>query len=235
MKLLDLFCGAGGAAMGYYRAGFNEIVGVDNRPMPRYPFTFVLADALEYVREHGHEFDAIHASPPCQEYSMSAQQWRQAGKSYPDLVQDTRDLLIASGKHYVIENVRGAPLLNPIVLNGPFFNMRLRRTRLFETSFHVPFTLIPPDEKSRLRMGGPTQEGDVVVPVGHFSNAPYARRVMGIDWMTQGELAQAIPPAYAEYIGRFLIEAITRSPARDTLRTMGDRLARKLMSLTWTT
>ena len=207
VKLLDLFCGAGGAGMGYHRAGF-EVVGVDNRPMPRYPFEFHQADALEYLAAHWHEFDVIHASPPCQAYSMAGQQWRKAGTEYPDLIEPIREALIKTGKPYVIENVPGAPLINPTVLNGGLFCLRVRRTRLFETSFEMPLVLRPPEEKSSFRMGRPIKEGDVIVPVGHFSNIPYARRQMEIDWMTGKELTQAIPPAYTEFIGRELLRTL---------------------------
>ena len=210
MRALDLFCGAGGAAMGYYRAGFDEIVGVDIKPQKNYPFTFVLGDALEYLREHGHEFDFIHASPPCQAYSLAGQQWRGAGKEYADLVEPTRELLILSGKPYVIENVPGAPLINPTILNGAFFGMNLRRTRLFETNPPLPFMLLPKEGPSRFRMGRPPKKNDPVVPVGHFSNVPRARDVMGIDWMTGAELTQAIPPAYTEYIGRQMLACIEK-------------------------
>jgi DNA (cytosine-5)-methyltransferase 1 len=208
MKLLDLFCGAGGAAMGYYRAGFTDITGIDNRPMPRYPFKFIQADALDYLAEHGTEYDVIHASPPCQAYSMAGQQWRAGGKEYPDLIAHTRELLIKTGKTYIIENVVGAPLINPTVMNGALFGLNLRRTRCFETNFPVPLLLIPTQRKSKFRMGRPIIEGDVITPVGHFSNVAYAKKQMQIDWMTQAELAQAIPPAYTELIGRQLIARI---------------------------
>ena len=206
MKLLDLFCGAGGCSMGYHRAGF-EVVGVDNVFQKRYQFEFVQADALEYVAEHGSEFDIIHASPPCQAYSLASQQWRKNGVDYPDMVADTRAALIATGKPYIIENVPGSPLINPLVLNGAFFGMSLRRTRWFETSFVMPFILLPKEGPSRFRMGRRHTGDDPVVPVGHFSGVERARRVMDIDWMTQSELAQAIPPAYTEFIGRHIIAA----------------------------
>ena len=209
MKLLDLFCCAGGAGMGYHKAGF-EVTGVDIKPQTRYPFRFVQGDALEYLRNHGHEFDAIHASPPCQVYSMASQQWRGEGKKYSDLVAPTRKELQKIGKPYVIENVPGAPLVNPIKLNGAMFGMKLRRVRLFETSFDMPFYLLPNEGKSMFRMGRPVKEGDIITPVGHFSNVPYARRVMGIEWMTGAELTQAIPPAYTEYIGRELMKVLKR-------------------------
>lgn len=212
MRLLDLFCGAGGAGMGYYRAGF-DVVGVDIETQPRYPFEFHQADALAFLAEHGHEFDAIHASPPCQAYSLAAQQWRTNGQEYPDLVGDTRSALHMAGRPYVIENVPGAPLIDPIVLNGAFFGMNLRRTRWFETSFAMPFVLLPVEGPSRFRMGRRPAEHDPVVPVGNFSGVERARRVMGIDWMTRAELAQAIPPAYTEWIGRQLLAVLTKEYA----------------------
>ena len=108
MRLLDLYCGAGGAAMGYHRAGFDEIVGVDISPQPRYPFEFVQADALEFLADHGHEFDAIHASPPCQGYSIMHNLPWLRGREYPLLILPTLEMLEALGKPYVVENVMGA-------------------------------------------------------------------------------------------------------------------------------
>jgi DNA (cytosine-5)-methyltransferase 1 len=205
-RLLDLFCGAGGAAMGYHRAGFGEIVGVDIKPQPRYPFEFVQADALEYVLEYGHEFDAIHASPPCQFATMATRQWRADGREYPDLLEQTRRGLEAIGRPFVIENVPGAPLINPTILNGGMFRLKVRRTRLFETSFDMPLVLRPPEARAKFKMGRPVVEGDTITPVGHFSNVSYAQQEMDIDWMGQADLAQAIPPAYTEYIGHALIQ-----------------------------
>ena len=108
MRLLDLFCGAGGAAMGYHRAGFDKIVGVDNVHQPRYPFEFVQADALEYLAEHGHDYEAIHASPPCQGYSIMHNLPWLRGRDYPLLLLPTLEMLEALGKPYVVENVMGA-------------------------------------------------------------------------------------------------------------------------------
>src|SRR3990167_2895583 len=108
MKLLDLFCGAGGAAVGYHQAGFDTIVGVDIKPQKHYPFTFVEADALEYLAEHGHEFDAIHASPPCQGYSIMRNLPWLRDKDYPLLIEPIRERLIAAAVPYIIENVAGA-------------------------------------------------------------------------------------------------------------------------------
>ena len=191
--------------MGYHRAGF-EVVGIDNKPQPHYPFEFHLADALEYLQEHYQEFDAIHASPPCQAYSRASMQWRKSGKEYPDLVQPTRELLIKTGLPYVMENVPGAPLINPILLTGAFFGLKVRRNRLFESNINLPFQLTQPNAKTNFRMGRPVKDGEEITPVGHFSNVVYARQQMQIDWMTQQELTQAIPPAYTEWIGKHLME-----------------------------
>jgi len=207
MRLLDLFCGAGGAGMGYHLAGF-DVVGIDINPQPHYPFKFIQSDALVYLKEHGHEFDVIHASPPCQAYSQASIQWRKSGKDYPDLIEPTRKLLKQIGKPYIIENVPGAPLINPTILTGAYFGLKVRRRRLFETSFPVDFILLPTDGKTNFRMGRPIRDGEEITPVGHFSNIPYARKEMGIDWMTGKELTQAIPPAYTEFIGKQLLETI---------------------------
>lgn len=204
MKLLDLFSGAGGAAMGYYRAGFTEIVGVDIKPQPRYPFEFVQGDALEYLAEHGGEFDFIHASPPCQAYTKAQKIMKNI---HPDLVEPTRKLLKATGKPYVIENVPGAPLINPVMLIGTMFNLLTIRPRLFECNFNVPFVLFPVPGNRQAKMGRSPKEGEYIQPVGNFSGIEYAKRAMGIDWMTRDELKEAIPPAYTEWIGRQLLQA----------------------------
>lgn len=198
MKLLDLFCGAGGCAVGYYRAGFHDITGVDINPQKNYPYHFIQADALEYLVEHGHEYDFIHASPPCQAYSKSK---RLTAVNHPMLVEPTRALLQATGKPYVIENVPGSPLKDPVYLAGQMFGLMTTRERLFECSFDVPFMLVPPPAAKQTKMGRKPKAGDYIQIVGHFSDIAYARKAMGIDWMTQKELAQAIPPAYTQYIG----------------------------------
>ncbi len=198
--LLDLFCGAGGAAMGYHRAGF-DVVGVDIAPQKRFPFHFIKADALAFVVEHGWEFDAIHASPPCQRYTKAR---KLQGNVHPDLVAPTRDALIASGKLWVIENVPGAPLINPVELCGAMFGLDVYRHRLFESNVRLTVPDHPAHLRPQVKMGRPVKDGDVIQVVGHFSNVPYGRKAMGIPWMTQGELAEAIPPAYTEHVGRQL-------------------------------
>jgi DNA (cytosine-5)-methyltransferase 1 len=212
-RLLDAFCGGGGAGMGYSRAGF-DVVGIDIKPQPHYPFEFIQADALEYIAQHGTEFDAIHASPPCQAYTKAGRQWRGSGKEYADLIDATRKALQETSKPYVIENVPGAPLIDSILLNGAMFGMLIHRDRYFETSFDIPFFLLPSAMRP-VKMGRPINPGDVIQPVGHFSNVAYARKQMGIDWMSQRELSQAIPPAYTEYIGAHLMRVIEaqRGPA----------------------
>jgi site-specific DNA-cytosine methylase len=137
MRLLDLFCGAGGCSMGYHRAGF-EVVGVDIKPQKHYPFEFHCADAFAFLEQHGHEFDVIHASPPCQAYSSAM---KHLAKPKPMLIDGVREALIRSGKRWVIENVPGAPMRNPTILCGTMFGMRIHRHRLFESPSldgHIP-------------------------------------------------------------------------------------------------
>ena len=212
MKLLDLFCGAGGCAMGYSWAGFTDITGVDIKPMPRYPFRFVLGDALEYLArliETGEieEYDLIHASPPCQAYSVT-----QAihGRDYPDLLEPTRKLLIASGRPYVIENVEGAPLHSPLTLCGTMFDLLVLRHRLFESNPPVWFAPAMCHHHRRVVKVGylPNRERHFAAVAGHFSDVEFAREAMGISWMTRDELAQAIPPAYTCYLGTQMLRQL---------------------------
>ena len=190
--------------MGYYQAGF-DVIGVDINPQPHYPFTFYQGDAVEFIMKYGDLFSAIHASPPCQFATKAAKQWRLAGKEYLNLIEATRAAI--GNKPYVIENVPDAAgwLHDPIALNGGFFSLNVLRTRLFECSFPVHQPVLP-KMKAAVKMGRPVKDGDVIQPVGHCSNVPYARKQMGIDWMNQGELAQAIPPAYTKFIGKQLIQ-----------------------------
>jgi DNA (cytosine-5)-methyltransferase 1 len=199
-KLLDLFCGAGGAAVGYDCAGF-EVTGVDINRQKNFPFEFIQGDALEYVSEHGNEYDAIHASPPCQGYSVSK---HLGNGKHPLLIESVRDLLIESQKPYVIENVVGAPLINPTTLCGAMFDLLVYRHRLFETSFPLLAPYHPKHVIKQAKMGRPVNDGEIISVVGHFSNVPYARMAMGIWWMTGKELCQAIPPAYTHWIGKQL-------------------------------
>lgn len=203
-RLLDLFCGAGGCGAGYHLAGF-DVTGIDCEDQRNYPFNFVQADAIATLSENIEDgsirfFDAIHASPPCQGYSATKVL---NANNHPLLIEETRRLLKLTGKPYIIENVPGAPLLNPVKLNGQMFGLMTDRERWFECSFEVPFFLLPSPRKA-VKMGRPVNDRDVIQVVGHFSNVSYARKAMGIDWMTRDELAQAVPPAYTEYLGRIL-------------------------------
>lgn len=213
--LLDLFCGAGGAAMGYSRAGFR-IVGVDIKPQPRYPFEFVQADALEYVKEHGHEFDAIHASPPCQfnlEGLNAANKAQGRVINHADLIPDTRKALKGTGLPYVIENIYGANLIHPIKLCGSAFGLQVRRHRLFENNIalmalpcaHHIWTEAQYPTNCR---NGKSKRSKVVQVYGNTSGSHLWADAMGIDWMNYKEIQQAIPPAYTEFIGRQLLAAI---------------------------
>ena len=210
-RLLDLFCGAGGAGMGYHRAGF-EVVGVDLNPQPHYPFEFHQADAIRYAAEHWREFDAVHASPPCQAHSRASSRWDRA---HLDLIPATRGFLEVAGLPYVIENVPGAPLRADFSLCGCMFDLPgLRRERWFETSWSGVVMRPPCHHTGRTITvaghpgGSSTRDGDS----GFGSKAEW-QRAMGIDWMTADELAQAIPPAYTEHIGRQLIAALAERAA----------------------
>lgn len=205
-RLLDLFCCAGGAARGYQMAGYH-VTGVDIKPQPRYGGdVFIQGDALEYLARHLFDFDAYHASPPCQAYTKCQ---RIYNRQHPELIEETRRLLVATGKPYVIENVPGAPLIDPVTLVGSMFGLRTMRPRLFESNVPLPFVLAPPPAARHAQMGRPPREGEYVHVVGNFSGADYARQAMGIGWMSKQELSQAIPPAYTEWIGRHILEAVT--------------------------
>lgn len=202
-RLLDLFCGAGGAAMGYHRAGF-DVVGVDLNPQPHYPFTFVQDDAMTFPLEG---FDAIHASPPCQYYSYMSACRPGLAEKYPDLVMPTKARLREAGVPWVVENVPGSPLENPVTLCGHMFGLRLYRHRLFETSFPMaqPFH---PSHVTPASKAGHWTPGTIISVAGHVAPIREAREAMGIDWMPRNELAEAIPPAYTEYVGRQILEAL---------------------------
>lgn len=221
-KLLDLFCGAGGAAMGYHRAGF-DVVGVDINPQPHYPFEFIQADALEVLRDliDGYpvggfafgwllsDFDAIHASPPCQAYSWGTRKGRE--DRWPRLIADVREFAGASGLPYVIENVTGArpEMRDPILLCGQMFGLGVIRHRLFEMSDSPALVPYHP------RCQGLVRSGRAVTVAGHGGDNQRGRggrvqlqAAMGIDWMGDEELRESIPPAYTECIGAQLLRAL---------------------------
>lgn len=212
MRLLDLYCGAGGAAVGYHRAGFTDIVGVDNRPQPQYPFTFVQADALEYVAAYGVEFDLIHASPPCQFYTVIKS--LHEGRVYPDLILATRLALDKTEVPYIIENVPGAPLVNPLTLCGTMFGLKLIRHRLFECSTPVwfaPFACSCASLYTGSHRGFSSfaNGATAICVAGHNFLLKDGRVAMGIDWMSSTELAQAIPPCYTEWLGGQMLKRLS--------------------------
>lgn len=195
-RALDLFCCAGGAGMGLYDAGF-EVVGVDIEPQPHYPFEFHQADALTFPLGG---FDFIWASPPCQAYTLCQ---RIQKREHPELIAPTRERLRASGALWCIENVPGAPLIEPIELCGAMFALRTYRHRLFECSFPIIAPAHPEHVAPVRKMGRPVRDGEFIHVVGNFSGAQLARDAMGIKTrMPRDKLREAIPPAYAEYIGR---------------------------------
>lgn len=223
-RLLDLFCGAGGAAVGYHRAGF-DVVGVDLAPQPRYPFEFHQADALAFPLAG---FDVVHASPPCQAYSPGRHMWK--GRLPDDRHRQARDLLPAMrerlrdwGGVYVLENVPGAPLESPVVVCGRALGLGVKRHRLFESN---ALLLVPPCPRGhpghwvsvfggsaldRTPPGGGAQRADGTWPVmQRRKHVPHreAAAAMGIDWMSRRELAQAIPPAYTLLVGAQLHAAV---------------------------
>lgn len=211
MRLLDLFCGAGGASMGYHRAGFNYIVGVDIKPQPNYPFSFYQADALEFPLDG---FDAVHASPPCQAY---VQRNKNLVTRHPKLIEPIRRRLENNRKPFIIENVPGAPLHSPVMLCGTMFDLRVLRHRLFESN--IPLRVgLECDHWGSVASGdfaavyarggkghrhGRDSDGNKIRDPASIPGPSWSE-AMGIAWMTDQELTQAIPPIYTEYLGRQL-------------------------------
>lgn len=201
-RLLDLFCGAGGAGVGYHRAGF-DVVGVDINPQPRYPFEFHQADAMTFPLDG---FDAVHASPPCQRYTALGT--REDLSHHPDLVAATRFGLAVFAGPWVIENVVGAPLRADLTLCAAAFGLRSYRHRIFESNARLVQPPHPPHRVRVNRRGENRREhwarGGFVTITGDIGSY-VGPEAMGIDWMTGAELSQAIPPAYTEYIGKQLV------------------------------
>ncbi len=219
-RILVTFCGGGGSSKGYSDAGF-DVVGLDIEPHPDFPFEFVLADALDVLADLDFldQFDAIHASPPCQRYSSLGA--RHGREQYPDLIARVRDLLIASVKPYVIENVEGSPLLSPMLACGSEFDCfavcrdgvrrQLRRHRLFESN--IPL----------VRKRGCAHVGQPIGVYGHGGRpangrqrgyagvASEAREAMGIDWMKHYDVVQSVPPAYTEHVGRQVLAHLEKA------------------------
>jgi len=207
-KVLDLYCGEGGCSMGYHRAGF-DVTGVDKYPMPNYPFKFIHADALEILDnlDFCRSFDLIHASPVCKRYSTIT---KTAGTEniHDDDIKAIREKLQIIGRPYIIENVPGSPLKNYVMLCGTMFGLGVVRHRLFECfpEIYFPPALCNHHKKVVKHGRRPDQQKNFAAVTGHFSGVAFAQRCMGIDWMGQSGLSQAIPPAYTQWIGQQMIK-----------------------------
>lgn len=219
-RILDLFCGAGGCSVGYHRAGF-DVIGVDIAPHPDYPYTLFIADALDFATDWltAGDYDAVHASPPCPRYSTATPAANR--DKHPDLIAPIRHILQTWGGPYVIENVPGAPLDNPITLCGSMFELGVRRHRLFETN--VPMLQPECDHATQPQVWGvygdhgdakPVTRPDGTSRGNKARNTTHAGEVMGIDWMTKwDDIADAIPPAYTEFLGAQILEHIAERAA----------------------
>ncbi|MDM8553487.1 DNA cytosine methyltransferase [Desulfococcaceae bacterium HSG7] len=201
MRLLDLYCGAGGAAVGYHNAGF-EIVGCDIKQQKNYPFEFHQMDAFKFLKEYYSEFDAIHASPPCQAYSSTVNMVPENKTKYPKDIKKLRSYLQSTKKPYIIENVPGAPLQNHVILSGPMFGLGVIRTRHFEIKPNL--LILTPDKKKE----GTVINGDYCTVAGEGCDGTSRIGVWRKDWMCKSELRQAIPPAYTKFIGKILIRRL---------------------------
>lgn len=204
MRLLDLFCGGGGASAGYVLAGF-EVVGVDIVKKKSYPYEFYKADAIDILKDKEFiaGFDVIHASPPCQFYSITGNLMRAQGKttSKPDLLAEVRKLLIETGKPYLIENVPGAPMTG-VTLCGSMFGLQVRRHRIFESN--LPLVTLKCDHKTQGRPIGVYGSINDEIPKGGRTAKTLleGQLAMGIDWLGWGNLKESIPPAYTNYLGK---------------------------------
>jgi DNA (cytosine-5)-methyltransferase 1 len=208
---LDLFCGAGGASMGLYRAGL-DVIGVDIRPQPRYPFRFIRGDALRPPVDLG-RFDFVWASPPCQHFSLATRCRPGAAEKHPNLIPPIRNMLERSSGLFCMENVPGAPLRHDLVLTGCMFGLTTYRKRKFEMNY---FVLAP---RPGVPFGPESRPGTFTI-VGHTGNSSLKtrkagvnrgtktdwQRAIGIDWMSVAEMANAVPPAYSEFIGRAALQ-----------------------------
>lgn len=213
MKLLDLYCKQGGASTGYAQAGF-EVVGVDIAKQKRYPFTFIQADALEILQdlEFIEQFDVIAASPPCQTHSITQHLRNAQGKTTKkiDLLPQTREALKATSKPYIIENVPGAPMFDAVICCGSAFGLKVRRHRQFESNVKLIGTIC--DHKTQGRPVGVYGSMRDNIPNGGRTahSLEEAREAMGIDYMLWSDLVEAIPPAYTEYLGKQIWQALKK-------------------------
>lgn len=215
MRLLDLFCGAGGAAVGYHQAGFTEIVGVDINPQPNYPFYYEEIDIrdLPPIREWEDQYDLIHASPPCQHFTKYRNVVKDITARYEDLIAPTRELLQASGVPYIIENVACSPIRPDLILCGSHFGLNVRRHRWFELG---GFTAMGPggcNHKGWTRQFKSSSDRPnlrYTMEIGSWDEKlEDQKQAMGVDWpITVRELSEAIPPAYTKFIGEAFLAQV---------------------------
>jgi len=218
--IVDVFCGAGGAAMGYKRSGF-AVIGVDHKPQPNYPFKCLQRDALGFLEtllDGGDEWfvlddiDAFHASPPCQAFTDYRRKGHGVGDGYPNLIPPVRDLLAATGKPYVIENVEkaAAELRDPVMLCGSMFGLDVRRHRLFETNWPLPQPKCSHEWQRNLGKrypGATNRDGRYTCEIGVWRiPLDVQKRAMGVgwNWVTLEELSEMVPPRYTQYVGSYL-------------------------------
>ena len=201
LRLLDLYCCGGGASYGYSLAGF-DVTGVDIVDQPNHRGKFVRGDAIEFLLRNHQHFDIVHASPPCQAYSTASKQFRLKGKEYVDLIAPTRAALLEVGLPYIIENVPGSPLFNPIELCGSMFGLRTYRHRLFESNMPLEAPPHPKHVAPNAKMGRNPKDGEFIQYVGHFPGVKMVQEMTGLHWLGQKELAQSIPPQYTHYLGK---------------------------------
>jgi len=205
MKVIDLFCGAGGASIGLKQAGFNYILGIDINNQPEYPFEFIKSNVFDMDANFLRRFDFIWASPPCQKYTWASKKWQNRGKKYPDYIKRTREMLLKVSKPFVLENVINAPLRKDLILCGEMFNLKVIRHRIFEIE---GFQAEQPKHKKHK---GTVRQGYYVTVAGHGGDGKASlkswQEAMKINWIADKKmLAEAVPPAYAKYIGEQFIK-----------------------------
>lgn len=219
IKLLDLCCKAGGCSMGYYQAAQDlgidiEITGIDIEPQPNYPFNFIKDDAVEYLKHNWEKYSHLHASPPCQEYSVSTSPFKIKGKRYRDNLMEIRIEMSKTQLPGVVENVMPAPIPGDIVLRGDMFGLKVLRQRKFECINWFALCPMLPPKLGSVKNGDYAQvlgKGQLKVTNGQRFKVEgnnvleVWRNAMQIDWMNKNELAEAIPPAYTRYIGNYFL------------------------------
>lgn len=220
-RLLDAFCCAGGASKGYHDAGF-DVIGIDKEEQPNYPYEFVKGDAVQLLADRGFmaQFDAAHASPPCQRKSKMTNCRPGLAATYPDLIGPVHERLVRWGGPWILENVEGSGLpgqddlfgAHGVVLCGTMFGRELYRHRWFRGSFPLRSPHHPRHVKPASKAGH-WKPGTVISVEGNCSPIRLAREVMAIDWMPRENLAEAIPPYFAEHLGRQLLEHIASEAA----------------------